>query len=166
MPVRYGARKYGGIAQLVEHLVHNRSVICSSQIAATRPVGQKVKTPPFHGGNMGSIPVRVTKKSRRLYDVWIFFAPCTWNEPIGFDRPEILCVSTAAAYLTGTASTQTAMTIRCIMRSGTKWPAPSRSWQGNPSFSVIRTHQDTGAMVRAACYGTPDFRVDAFKMLR
>ena len=53
--------KYGGIAQLVEHSVHTRSVICSSQIAATRPVGQAVKTPPFHGGNMGSIPVRVTR---------------------------------------------------------------------------------------------------------
>ena len=26
------------------------------------PVGQAVKTPPFHGGNMGSSPVRVTKK--------------------------------------------------------------------------------------------------------
>ncbi len=46
---------------MVEHPVHTRVVICSSQIAATRPVGQKVKTPPFHGGNMGSIPVRVTK---------------------------------------------------------------------------------------------------------
>ena len=56
--VEYG--RYGGIAQLVEHSVHTRSVICSSQIAATRPVGQAVKTPPFHGGNMGSIPVRVT----------------------------------------------------------------------------------------------------------
>ena len=54
----------GGIAQLVEHSVHTRSVICSSQIAATRPVGQEVKTPPFHGGNMGSSPVRVTKKER------------------------------------------------------------------------------------------------------
>ena len=32
----------------------------SSPIPATRPVGQAVKTPPFHGGNMGSIPVRVT----------------------------------------------------------------------------------------------------------
>ena len=53
---------HGGIAQLVEHSVHTRSVICSSQIAATRPVGQAVKTPPFHGGNMGSSPVRVTKK--------------------------------------------------------------------------------------------------------
>ena len=29
-----------------------------------RPVGQVVKTPPFHGGNMGSSPVRVTKKER------------------------------------------------------------------------------------------------------
>ena len=27
-----------------------------------RPVGQAVKTRPFHGCNMGSIPVRVTKK--------------------------------------------------------------------------------------------------------
>ena len=25
-----------------------------------RPVGQAVKTPPFHGGNRGSIPLRVT----------------------------------------------------------------------------------------------------------
>ena len=52
--------QYGGITQLVEYSVHTRFVICSSQIAATRPVGQAVKTPPFHGGNMGSIPVRVT----------------------------------------------------------------------------------------------------------
>ena len=28
-----------------------------------RPLGQTVKTPPFHGGIMGSIPVGVTKKS-------------------------------------------------------------------------------------------------------
>ena len=27
----------------------------------SRPLGQAVKTPPFHGGNMGSIPVGVTK---------------------------------------------------------------------------------------------------------
>lgn len=27
----------------------------------TRPVGQAVKTPPFHGGNTGSNPVRVIK---------------------------------------------------------------------------------------------------------
>ena len=55
-------RKYGGVTQLVEYPVHTRYVTCSNQVAATRPVGQAVKTPPFHGGNMGSIPVRVTKK--------------------------------------------------------------------------------------------------------
>ena len=51
---------YGGVTQLVEYPVHTRPVTCSSQVAATSPVGQAVKTPPFHGGNMGSIPVRVT----------------------------------------------------------------------------------------------------------
>ena len=34
----------------------NRSVF---SICLTRPVGQVVKTPPFHGGNTGSNPVRV-----------------------------------------------------------------------------------------------------------
>ena len=29
-----------------------------------RPVGQAVKTPPSHGGNMGSIPVRVTNEKK------------------------------------------------------------------------------------------------------
>ena len=47
---------------MVEYPVHTRPVTCSSQVAATRPVGQAVKTPPFHGGNMGSIPVRVTMR--------------------------------------------------------------------------------------------------------
>ena len=54
---------HGGVAQLVEPPVHTRPVTCSSQVAATRPVGQAVKTPPFHGGNMGSIPVRVIKNT-------------------------------------------------------------------------------------------------------
>ena len=64
---------HGGIAQLVEHPVHTRVVICSNQIAATRPVGQVVKTPPFHGGNMGSSPVRVTKKLYECICVRIAF---------------------------------------------------------------------------------------------
>ena len=64
---------YGGVTQLVEYPVHTRSVTCSSQVAATRPVGQAVKTPPFHGGNMGSIPVRVTKKDTTLLG-GVFFA--------------------------------------------------------------------------------------------
>ena len=36
-----------------------------------RPVGQAVKTPPFHGGNGGSIPPRVTKK-KSTYNVGAF----------------------------------------------------------------------------------------------
>ena len=79
------ASSYGGIAQLVEHSVHTRSVICSSQIAATRPVGQAVKTPPFHGGNMGSIPVRVTKKKPSNRMVSFLLSVCR-SESIGFDH--------------------------------------------------------------------------------
>ena len=40
------------------------------------PVGQEVKTPPFHGGIMGSIPVRVTSYVSRkclFYGVCEFF---------------------------------------------------------------------------------------------
>ena len=65
----------GGVTQLVEYPVHTRSVTCSSQVAATRPVGQAVKTPPFHGGNMGSIPVRVTKKRRHTFVCLLFLFP-------------------------------------------------------------------------------------------
>ena len=45
------------------------------------PVGQVVKTPPFHGGNMGSSPVRVTKKSSILR--WGIFHIRTKFEPSG-----------------------------------------------------------------------------------
>ena len=41
-----------------------------------RPVGQEVKTPPFHGGIMGSIPVRVTiqhSRKQRIIAVSEFF---------------------------------------------------------------------------------------------
>ena len=36
---------------------HNKAM---KHIAFLRPVGQAVKTPPFHGDNRGSIPLRVT----------------------------------------------------------------------------------------------------------
>ena len=68
---------------MVEHSVHTRSVICSSQIAATRPVGQKVKTPPFHGGNMGSIPVRVTKRTAERLS---FLRPVPQPNPVRRQR--------------------------------------------------------------------------------
>ncbi len=41
-----------------------------------RPVGQVVKTPPFHGGNMGSSPVRVTSSEIPLTAP---FPPCGEN---------------------------------------------------------------------------------------
>ena len=37
------------------------------------PGGQAAKTPPFHGGNTGSIPVRVTKKRSRCESICFFF---------------------------------------------------------------------------------------------
>ena len=36
----------------------------SSPTSATRPVGQAVKTPPFHGGNSSSILLRVTIRNK------------------------------------------------------------------------------------------------------
>lgn len=42
---------------------HNPKVTGSNPVSATkniRPLGQAVKTPPFHGGNRGSIPLGVT----------------------------------------------------------------------------------------------------------
>ena len=44
-----------------------------------RPVGQEVKTSPFHGGIMGSIPVRVTINTTLKWlckAVWEFFLLC------------------------------------------------------------------------------------------
>ena len=47
---------------MVELSAVNRSVVGSSPTCgANWPVGQAVKTPPFHGGNTGSSPVGVTK---------------------------------------------------------------------------------------------------------
>ena len=74
---------------MVEHSVHTRSVICSSQIAATRPVGQAVKTPPFHGGNMGSIPVRVTKKEAIRKDGFFVDGRQPRANPSGLAAPAV-----------------------------------------------------------------------------
>jgi hypothetical protein len=50
------------LAQLVEHLTFNQGVSRSNRewVTILRRVGQAVKTPPFHGGFMGSNPIRVT----------------------------------------------------------------------------------------------------------
>ena len=60
-------------------MLHTHEVARSSRAVSTFffwPVGQVVKTPPFHGGNMGSSPVRVTKSRLSLHKtVGVFFFP-------------------------------------------------------------------------------------------
>ena len=62
--MKRNATKYGGIAQLARALGSYPG--CRWFKSDCRyhiwPVGQAVKTSPFHGGIMGSIPVRVTIK--------------------------------------------------------------------------------------------------------
>ena len=59
---------YGDIAQLARALGSYPGChwFKSSYRYHIWPVGQAVKTPPFHGGIMGSIPVRVTKNHERF----------------------------------------------------------------------------------------------------
>ena len=53
---------YDPLAQLVEHLTFNQGVPSSNLgwVTILWRVGQAVKTLPFHGGFMGSNPIRVT----------------------------------------------------------------------------------------------------------
>ena len=55
----YDPDQYSSIAQSVEHAAVNRAVVGSSPTRGVWLLGQVVKTPPFHGGNTGSIPVGV-----------------------------------------------------------------------------------------------------------
>ena len=55
----YDPDQYSSIAQSVEHAAVNRAVVGSSPTRGVWLLGQVVKTPPFHGGNMGSNPVGV-----------------------------------------------------------------------------------------------------------
>ena len=48
--------------------------LCYNTPVDERPVGQAAKTSPFHGENMGSIPVRVTKKESTLRCALFFVA--------------------------------------------------------------------------------------------
>ena len=87
------AWRNGGIAQLARafgsypecrrfeshcrYQIYNKECrITCPPLSYIRPGGQAVKTPPFHGGNTGSSPVRVTKKKSHT-NVWLF---SFWNE--------------------------------------------------------------------------------------
>ncbi len=60
---------------------------CLTRKSAPRPLGQAVKTPPFHGGNMGSIPVGVTKKKHIRNEYAFLFVIFTSRKPRSFTRP-------------------------------------------------------------------------------
>ena len=51
---------YSSIAQSVERMTVNHDVVGSSPTWGARPLGQVVKTPPFHGDNTSSNLVGVT----------------------------------------------------------------------------------------------------------
>ena len=82
--LRFGAG-YGGVAQLARAFgsypnghwfkssrrYHGRVSLLA--LPHIRPVGQAVKTPPFHGGNRSSILLRVTKSARFDYEPCRFF---------------------------------------------------------------------------------------------
>ena len=67
--------EYSSLAQSVEHMTVNHRVVGSSPTGGANvwPLGQVVKTPPFHGDNMGSNPVGVTKKSTSIISACRFF---------------------------------------------------------------------------------------------
>ena len=59
---------------MVELSAVNRSVVGSSPTCgAIWPRGQAVKTPPFHGGNTGSSPVRVIVKHTNIVCMLFLF---------------------------------------------------------------------------------------------
>ena len=66
---------YGGIAQLAR--AFGSYPECRWFESNCRyqfwPGGQEVKTPPFHGGNTGSIPVRVTIKKHFKRSAFLFY---------------------------------------------------------------------------------------------
>ena len=88
---------------------------CLSEILySMRPVGQAVKTRPFHGCNMGSIPVRVTKTSysqgsRMFFFISMWFGPTYGNRTARARRP---------AYLRAKTLLRSVFRAREILRTG------------------------------------------------
>ncbi len=61
---KYPSGSRGAPAKGVDRVTGARVRIPSSLPYFFWPVGQAVKTPPFHGGNTGSSPVRVISKAQ------------------------------------------------------------------------------------------------------
>ncbi len=71
--------------------------------ADKRPVGQAVKTPPFHGGNRSSILLRVTKKAlaflQVLFSVIFAFGKCIISTKIDLTNITKIPLPKAAVFL-------------------------------------------------------------------
>ena len=68
----------------------------------TRFVGQAVKTPPSHGGNTGSIPVRTAKTKSSQYTVlraFLFLQAINNYKTIGHKKLMPACKHDASAFL-------------------------------------------------------------------
>ena len=77
----------------------------SQKINLIRPLGQAVKTSPFHGGNMGSIPVGVTTwehssagRASALQAEGHRFEPCCSHQQKHIARAVFFCCQTARTY--------------------------------------------------------------------
>ena len=79
-----------------------------SAVRFMRLHGQAVKTPPFHGGNRGSIPLGVTKKISDVFDVRFFYLILGESHP---------CYAFRFATRTGC----TLDTYRCSLKGDPHW---------------------------------------------
>ena len=66
------------------------------------PDGQAAKTPPFHGGNAGSIPARVSPIPRLRYAVFFLFSPELSSRSSVFRRGEHNAKGSAVGSVSGT----------------------------------------------------------------
>ena len=69
-----GVIKAKNTSKTLQKSIDNHIHLCYNT-TCSRPVGQAVKTPPSHGGDKGSIPLRVTRKKTDFdKEICLFFS--------------------------------------------------------------------------------------------
>ena len=116
---------------MVERCVRDAEVASSNLVASivTRSVGQAVKTPPSHGGNRGSIPLRTARKERRKL---FFFISGTGTE----NRPDHIYHAPPAQTGSGIEVVITGLTRNQFAgnRTGVRIPPAAREKQAPQLF--------------------------------
>ena len=102
--------------------IHDLFVLYSAETRGKWPVGQAVKTPPFHGGNMGSSPVRVTTK--RTGKMPVLFVVC-------FRRMNPSGSENACVFFERSESPRTGMWMSSSFRTTTNILAMSHTFYSN-----------------------------------